>query len=141
MDNYERNGLGTLFKEIKSSLKILILDDEHDKFSRRFKKGRYDIYVSSANNDNLEVTLIKDKSKKSGEIAITDGLEKLTIEETENLLKIVLKELIVSSNFNKYNKRRYLDFYSNVETGNIKSSITVGVRNKMNQSLRIDYWG
>jgi hypothetical protein len=140
LDNFEKNGLGTIFKEVKSVLIVFLSDDNIDKISKIYKRGRYELILESENKNYFNINLIKDNNKIGQGFDISNGFEKFTIEELENLLKCILKEFIIHSNFNEYNNRRDLDFTFNVTNENNINSITVGVKNTKEEPIIISYW-
>lgn len=140
LDDFEKNGLGTIFKEVKSILVDFLTDEATDAISRKFKNGRYEFILESNNKNYFTIHFKKDNSKPSHIIDISNGLDKLTIIEIENLIKCILKDFIIVNNFNEYNNRRDLDFYYDVTITNNINDINVGVRNTKNEPLRITYW-
>lgn len=140
LDDFEKNGLGTIFKQVKSILVTFLTDKETNAISRKFKNGRYELILESENKTYFTVNLLKDNTINSNIVDISNGLDKLTIEEIENLIKCILKDFIIVNNFNEYNERRDLDFYYEVTNQNNIDSIKVGVKNTKKEPLRITYW-
>jgi len=140
IDDFEKNGLGTIFKEVKSVLIVFLSDNSTDAISKDYKSGRYQLTLESANKNYFNINLLKDNNKVGQQIDISNGFEKFTVEELENLLKCILKEFIIHTNFNEYNNRRDLDFTFSVTNENNIDSIVVGVKNKKNEPIIISYW-
>ena len=139
LDDFEKNGLGTIFKEIKAVLVTFLTDNKNDIISRKFQNGRYEFILESSNKNYFTLNFRKDNSQPSCYIDISNGLNKLTIVEIENLIKCILKDFIIVNNFNEYNNRRDLDFYYDVTNSNNIDDVKVGVRNKKEEPLRITY--
>lgn len=140
LDDFEKNGLGTIFKEIKAILVIFLTDKNTNAISREFKNGKYEFILESNSKNYFTINFKKDNSKTSRIIDISNGLDKLTVEEIENLIKCILKDFIIVNNFNEYNNRRDLDFYYEVtNVGNI-DNVKIGVKNTKQEPLRITYW-
>ncbi|WP_053976671.1 putative phage abortive infection protein [Mangrovimonas xylaniphaga] len=140
IDDFEKNGLGTIFKEVKSVLIEFLTDEGADAISKDYKSGRYRLTLESENRNYFNINLIKDNNKTGAAVDISNGFERFTIEELENLLKCILKEFIIHSNFNEYNIRRELDFTFNVSNDNNIDNIMVGVTNTSNNPIIISYW-
>lgn len=139
LDDFEINGLGTLFKEVKSVLKDFLSDHETDTITKDFKNKKYKITLNSSSNNNFSITILNNNNINSNQIDIIDGFEKFNNDEIENLLKCILKELIIYANFNNYNIRKEINIYGNVEVQNNENSIKVGVENINNNPLKIHY--
>ena len=140
IDDFEKNGLGTIFKEVKSVLVIFLSDKSADMISKDYKNGRYQLTLESENRNYFNIKLSKYNATRGQQIDISNGFEKFSIEELENLLKCILKEFIIHSNFNEYNNRRDLDFTFDVTNENNIDYITFGVKNKKNEPIVISYW-
>lgn len=140
IDDFEKNGLGTIFKEVKSVLVIFLTDKSADMISKDYKNGRYQLTLESENRNYFNIKLSKNNGTIGRKVDISNGFEKFTIEELENLLKCILKEFIIHSNFNEYNNRRDLDFTYEVTNEDNIDYITVGVKNKKNEPIIISYW-
>ncbi len=140
LDDFEINGLGTLFKEVKSVLKDFIIDSENEEIVKEFKNKKYKISLISNANNNFSIHIVKNNDIISNQIDIIDGFEKFTIEEVESLVKCILKEFIIYANFNTYNIRKEIDIYYEVFNDNHSYNINIGVRNIKNNPLKIHYW-
>jgi hypothetical protein len=139
LDKYEKNGIGLILKDMKSVLSYLMDDDEIGEIHRTFKRGRYDLKLTTIDTDEFNIIISRDLSKNIIQREIVDGLEKFSDYEIENLLECILKELIIVSNFNMFNQRRHLCFYSETKVIGQKSIIKVGVRNKAEYPLILRY--
>jgi len=139
LDSNEKNGLGYLFMELKEVLTLLIDETKFDQLHRKFKNGRYDLTIKSEQPSEFEIILTIDSTKNSKKSAISDGFDKFTHKQIECLIEGIVKELIIVSNFNKYNYRKELHFDSDTNTINNQTIIKVSVKNKMNKPLKISY--
>lgn len=139
LNDFEKNGIGYIFIELKSYLQDFINDPEYSEFSKGFKNNRYVLQVSSQEYNYFEILIIKDDSKSSRKKDMTDGLEKFTNKEIENLLECLIKDFVILSNFNAYNERKELDFYSDTSISNTKTNIKVGVKNKIGNPLIVKF--
>ncbi len=139
LDSNEKNGLGYLFMELKEVLTLLIDETKFDQLHRKFKNGRYDLTIKSKQPSEFEIILTIDSTKNSKKSAISDGFDKFTHKQIECLIEGIVKELIIVSNFNKYNYRKELHFDSDTNTINNQTIIKVSVKNKMNKPLKISY--
>lgn len=139
LDKFEKNGIGLILKDMKSVLSNLMDDEEVGEVHRTFKKGRYDLKLSTIDDNEFNIFIIRDLSKNIAQREIVDGLDKFSDDEIENLLECILKELIIVSNFNMFNQRRHLCFYSDTTVEGQKSIIKVGVRNKADYPLILRY--
>ncbi len=130
LDAKEKNGLGYLFLELKETLVHVLRSHELNLVERKFKSGRFTVKLTSIYKYQFEISFIKDLSKKSSKPAVTDGLEKFSSKEIEDLLQGISKELIVISNFNSYNNRKNLIFSGEItELDSLKTEVTVTVTN------------
>ena len=139
LDKFEKNGIGLILKDMKSVLSYLMDDDEVGEVHRTFKKGRYDLKLITIDDNEFNILITRDLSKNIAQREIVDGLDKFTDDEIENLLECILKELIIVSNFNMFNQRRHLCFYSDTIVEGQKSIIKVGVKNKAEYPLILRY--
>lgn len=139
LDKFERNGIGMILKDMKSVLSYLMDDEEIGELHRTFKKGRYDLKLIAIDDNEFNILITRDLSKDIAQREIVDGLDKFSDDEIENLLECILKELIIVSNFNMFNHRRDLCFYSNTTLEGQKSIIKVGVKNKAEYPLILRY--
>jgi len=137
LSNLEKNGLGTIFKDIKSILKNFLIDPNTNELEQIFKRGRYTILLESPNNSEFSITITTDYTKNIPGHSIIDGLDHYNRDEIENLLKCLIKEYIIHSNFNKFNSRRDLFFdFDNTDQNIIK----VSVRNFYGGKIKIHQW-
>lgn len=137
MNKFERNGLGQILREIKTLLKLfLIVSDDH-KLTKSFMSNRYILEIISHHQSELSITIRIDKTKAFNNTSQIQGLEHLTPNEIENLLKCVLKEFIIYSNYNVFNIRREIKFESTTIGA---SEVSAKVYNWMSIPLKIHYW-
>jgi hypothetical protein len=141
LDIYERNGLGTIFKQVKQETKKLLKDSKNTHYEANFTNGRYKIILISENKGSLELWVIRDNKRTSNQLSITNGFDKMKIKDIKNLLKCILKEIFVISNFNKLNERQNIlidgDFYIRP---NYKEEATSTIRNRYLIPLKINHW-
>ncbi|CAI9679408.1 putative phage abortive infection protein [Elizabethkingia anophelis] len=137
LSKFERNGLNTIIKEIKSIMKSFLIDDEYNTITRDFKKGRYKITLISEKRSEFLFDLSINYSKNSIDKDITDGLECFTNEEIENLFKCIFKEFFFYSNFNTYNNPKNLKIDRFVSTNNL---IQIKVHNLLSERIKVHYW-
>jgi hypothetical protein len=136
---FERNGLDYLFKEFKEVIKLLIEEKNIDIAERKYKADRYAVSLQSENSSTFSITIKRDTSKNSTQQSLVDGFDKFNDQEIENLLECIIKELVISSNFNNYNNRRELEFFSDTVVNATISTITAGVKNKNDKPIRLSY--
>jgi hypothetical protein len=139
LNGFERNGLDLLFKEIKDVLKYLMDNTKTAIAEKDYKSGRYVFSACSDNRKSFYFELKRDVSKSNSQPTFIDGLDRFSDQELENLLECIIKELIISSNFNCYNKRKELVFFSKTDVFNSITTISAGVKNKANNLLKISY--
>jgi hypothetical protein len=141
LDNYERNGLGTLFKQVKQEAKKLLKDIDSSHYEATFTNGRYKIQLISENKGSFKLSIIRDNNRTSNQLSIANGFDKMKIKDIKNLLKCILKELFVISNFNKLNERQDIiidgDFFIKP---NFKEEATSIIKNKYLIPLKINHW-
>lgn len=137
LDEREKNGLGYIFKEMKEVLNALLNDESTEAVKRDFKKKRYSLRLSSESKSKFIIGLARDTSKNSNRLSIADGFDKFTSKEIENLIEGVVKELIIVSNFNRYNNRKDLKFDSNTIVNGTRTEIEVSVENLKGENLKI----
>lgn len=110
MDEYEKKGIYNIFKDLKHIIKNIIEDSETIELVKTYKHGKYKFTVLSKKNYELYVSIFIDSSKNpSGQFNV-NGLCKFNISQIHNLLKCVLKEYIIYSNYNKFNKSSEIEF-------------------------------
>lgn len=137
LSKFERNGLGTVIKEIKSVMKHFLIETNFNTMSKSFKKNRYSIVLTSEKRSEFYFELKIDFTKNSADKSIVDGLEHFTTEEIENLFKCIFKEFLFYSNFNKFNKRKNLRIDRIVSTNNL---IQLKIQNTLDERLKVHFW-
>lgn len=140
LDEFEKNGLGNLFKDLKDVIKSFLVNEKTNSISRSFKKGKYQLILKSATKYEFSITVKRDKTKNSEELSVIDGFDKYSNEDLENLLKCIMKELIIISNFNQFNDRKNIDFSFDVDFDNNPTSTTIKVVNTEQIPLKIYFW-
>lgn len=134
----QRNGIDVLFFMFKTSIKNLSKQQGTETISRKY--GRYQFKIDHSQIDKFVITIIKDDSKNSSIPDIVDGLEVFSIDDIERIFECLIKEIVIISNFNKYNTRRELEFFSeDVNINGSVSTITTGVRNTQNKKINFRY--
>ena len=134
----QKNGIDVLFFMFKTSVKKLSKSQGLETISR--KAGRYQFKIDHSQINKFVITIIKDDSKNSNIPDIVDGLEVFSIEDIERLFECLIKEIVIISNFNKYNIRRELEFFSeDVNINGSVSTIITGVRNTQNKKINFRY--
>lgn len=136
---FERNGLDYLFKEIKEVLKVLIENNDVKHAKKKYKSDKYILLAHSETHSAFQIELQRDTSKNNIHPSIVDGFDKFTNQEIENLLECIIKELIISSNFNQFNDRKNIVFHSETVVNGTISTIKVGVKNKKGEKLKISF--
>jgi hypothetical protein len=141
LDSYERNGLGTLFKQVKQEAKKLLKDANNSHYEANFTNGRYKIKLVSENKGSFQLSVIRDNMRTSSQLSITNGFDKMKIKDIKNLLKCILKELFVISNFNELNERQDLviDGFFFIKP-DFKEEATSIIKNRYLIPLKINYW-
>lgn len=137
LSKFERNGLSTIIKEVKSVLKIFLIDDEVNEIEKVFKKGRYKIRLQSNQKHEFSFEIIIDSTKNPPGQYIIDGLEHFNHEEIENLFKCIFKEYLFYSNFFKYNNIRKVRIYKDISTTN---HIKLTIKNIEQKPIKVHYW-
>jgi len=137
LDDYEKNGLGTIFKDIKSKIKSFLRDGKTTSIDLRFKRSRYIISLRSTLNNEVKIEIKMDLGINPPGLFSINGLDKFNYSEIENLFKCILKELIIYSNFNKFNIRRELDFDFDISD---PTKIIVLVKNIYGLKIKVHYW-
>jgi hypothetical protein len=137
LSKFERNGLGTIFKEIKSVLKVFLIDEKINSLEKTFKRGRYKIQIESSKKTEFTFELLVDNKKNPPGQFIVDGFDNFIHEDIENLFKCIFKEFLFYSNFFKYNNIRKVRINKEIcEPHRIKISI----KNINNESIKVHYW-
>jgi len=139
MDNYERNGLGTIFSQIKQEAKKLLNDTENSLYETTFTNGKYKIELVSENKGSFQISITRYTRRTSNQLSIANGFDKMLIKDIRNLLKCILKELFIISNFNNFNVRQEISItgdYSNV--GNTEKA-TSKIENIYQIPLKLKY--
>lgn len=137
LSKFERNGLGTIIKEIKSVMKHFLIETDFNTISKSFKKKRYSIVLTSEKRSEFYFELKIDFTKNSTDKSIVDGLDYFTTDEIENLFKCIFKEFFFYSNFNKFNKRKNLKIDRIVSTSNL---IQLKIQNTLDERLKVHFW-
>ncbi len=137
LNNFERNGLGAVIKEIKYVLKSFLIDKNIKEVEKSYMSGRYTIKLKSDNQSEFSIEIHLNRAKVFTGIHIVQGLDKFTYDEIENLFKCIVKEFIIYSNYNEFNNRRELNFNFDIADPN---KIIVGVKNWMSLPIKIHYW-
>ncbi|WBX76237.1 hypothetical protein PG911_16665 [Tenacibaculum ovolyticum] len=121
MIEFEKNGLGTVFNQIKQEARLLLKDKDYPVYENTFKNGRYKIILTSQNEGILTITINRFLNKNSNQLSITNGLDRMTIKDLRNLLKCYLKEIFIYSNFNKFNNRNEILIDSNMNFNSVQN--------------------
>ena len=115
MDKYEKNGLGSIFNQIKQEARLLIKDENYPIYETSFKNGRYKIELTSENKGILSISISRNDNKNSNQLSFSNGFDKLSSKDLKNLLKCYLKEVFIYSNFNKFNNIKEISIYSKLD--------------------------
>lgn len=110
MDEYEKKGIYNIFKDLKHIVKNILEDHNTTQLEKTYKHGKYKFTVLSKNNYELYVSIFIDSSKNPSGLFNVNGLCKFNISQIHNLLKCALKEFIIYSNYNRFNKSNELQF-------------------------------
>lgn len=137
LDKFERNGLGTIVKEIKYVLKTFLIDKKSNKIEKRFMGGKYVIVLKSNNKSEFTLEILLNRNINAFGLNIIQGLDKFNYEEIENLFKCILKEFVIYSNYNLFNNRKELNFEFDVSN---PEKISLSVRNWKELPIKIHYW-
>lgn len=136
----ERNSIDSLFFIIKDIIKESNLRLDDFKMQVPIPSVKYSIYIylKAKRSDLLfEVKVISNTiNTTNGYI----GLDKFSNDKIQALLDCFIKEMVIYSNFNKFNKLSDLKFYSTPIT--IKGNayiIQSGVKNKLGSKLVLRY--
>jgi len=137
LDKFERNGLGAVIREIKGIVKEFLLEPEINQLQKNYMSNRYILKLESNHRSEFSIEINIDKTKLFTGLSIIQGLDKFTINEIENLLKCILKEFIIYSNYNMYNIRRELIFESNNDgIGQVNAKLY----NWMSIPIKVHHW-
>lgn len=133
------NGLNTLLLALKSML-IHSLDGKTVEVIESADE-RYTFKVEvSGNYDTLKLILTRDSSKRLFRNDFQyEALEGFTAEELKNFFLYFVKDCVVIQNFNRFNKRRELDFEPEVIIDGNKETVTIPVVNNRHHRIAINY--
>ncbi|MCH5235324.1 MAG: hypothetical protein J1E16_08500 [Muribaculaceae bacterium] len=138
LDKVERMGINIVFHNSTRLLKRILLKNDSDfLFKASDRNLKYSFEIRTKRNYEVDITLRIDNSRINNVMEYR-GFEKFTNKKLQALLDCFLKETFIYSNFQKFNKRQDLDFYSNpiITQGNI-CIIHSGIRNKQKLPLKI----
>ena len=131
----ERSSIDVLFCIMKDLIKRADRDCLFNRQQVPIPSLRYSIYITLINKSDLVIE-IKIKTKKLNTTNGYKGLDKFTNDQIQALLDCFIKELIVYSNFKKFNNPTDLKFYSLpiLIKGNTVTIIS-GVKNEKHEKL------
>lgn len=138
LDKIERIGINIVFHNSTRLLRRILLKRDSDIIFRVPGKNlKYGFEIKTKSNYEVEITLHIDNSQKNNIMEYV-GLEKFSNKKIQALLDCYLKETFLYSNFDKFNKKQDLEFYSNpiIIDGTI-CIINSGVRNTQRLALKI----
>ena len=138
LNKIERTGINIVFHNSTRLLRRILLKRDSDIIFRVPGKNlKYGFEIKTKSNYEVEITLHIDNSQKNNIMEYV-GFEKFSNKKIQALLDCYLKETFLYSNFEKFNKKQDLEFYSNpiITDGSI-CIINSGVRNTQRLALRI----
>lgn len=139
LDNEERISIDAIFFIIKDLIKDMIGQYGTVRKQVPIASTKYRVYVTLVNNNELSID-IRINCNASNTTTDYLGFEKFSNEKIQALLDCFLKEMVVYSNFKKYNKLSELKFYSlPIMTKSGTITINSGVKNKYNKDLILRY--
>lgn len=136
LDEIERAGLGIVAFHGTRHIKKLLNKNQKDIVVRiPDKNSKYKFELKITGDYEVEICLTVDYGKDN-HVMEYRGLDKFSPKKIQALFDCFLKEVILYSNFGRFNKEKDLEFYSNpiVSHGKIHY-INSGVRNKNKQRL------
>lgn len=137
LDKFERNGLGAVIREIKGIVKTFLLDPETNQLQKNYMSNRYILKLESNHRSEFSIQINVDKTKHFIGSNLIQGLDKFNLHEIENLMKCILKELIIYSNYNLFNIRREIIFDSDNDG---VAQVNAKVNNWMSLPIKVHYW-
>ena len=138
LNKIERTGINIVFHNSTRLLRRILLKRDSDIIFRVPGKNlKYGFEIKTKSNYEVEITLHIDNSQKNNIMEYV-GFEKFSNKKIQALLDCYLKETFLYSNFEKFNKKQDLEFYSNpiITDGSI-CIINSGVRNTQRLALKI----
>lgn len=138
LNKVERTGINIVFHNSTRLLRRILLKRDSDIIFRVPGKNlKYGFEIKTKSNYEVEITLHIDNSQKNNIMEYV-GFEKFSNKKIQALLDCYLKETFLYSNFEKFNKKQDLEFYSNpiITDGSI-CIINSGVRNTQRLALKI----
>ena len=137
LDKFERNGLGAVIREVKGVVKEFLLEPDIQQLQKNYMSNRYILKLESDHRSQFSIQIHIDRTKQFSGLSIIQGLDKFTLHEIENLLKCILKEFIIYSNYNMYNVRREIVFISNNDG---QGQVNAKVYNWMSIPIKVHHW-
>lgn len=132
----ERSSVDSLFFIIKDVIKDIYKENTKTKKQIPIPSLKYRIFIllnKDKSNLSIEIIVNQNASNTTNDFA---GLDKFSDDKIQALFDCFIKELVLYSNFKKFNKQNHLIFYS--EPISTKKSITLiqsGVKNKNNERI------
>lgn len=138
LNHIERMGINIVFHNSTRFLRrILYKQESNIKFTSRENEQKYSFEIKTKKNCEVEISIYIDSSKKNKTMEYI-GFEKLNNKKIPALLDCYLKEVFLYSNFERYNKKEDVEFYSNpILLHNNIYTINSGVRNIKEESLKL----
>lgn len=140
LSDEEKTSIDSLFYIIKDLIKEMVGKEGTIKKRVPIASTKYLMNITLINHIDLsfEMKINKNVSNTTNEYL---GFEKYSNEDIQALLDCFIKEIIIYSNFGKFNKRSELEFYSFPLIGKSKGLVTIqsGVKNKLDNNLILRY--
>lgn len=138
LNHVERMGINIVFHNSTRFLKRMLLKRESNIVFRVPSKGlKYKFEIRTTSNYNVEIKIEINNSKENKTMEYI-GFEKFNSKKTQALLDCYLKELFLYSNFERFNKKENIEFYSNpILINKDICIINSGVRNTKQEALKL----
>ncbi|NDV46943.1 hypothetical protein D0T49_07770 [Paludibacter sp. 221] len=138
LNKVERMGINIVFHNSTRLLRRILLKRNSDIIFRApGDELKYRFEIKTKSNYEVEVTLQIDNSEEN-KVMEYAGFEKFAPKRIQALLDCYLKETFLHSNFEKFNKKQDLEFYSNpIITNKNICIINSGVRNTKGEALKV----
>lgn len=138
LNKSERMGINIVFHNSTRLLRKILLREGSNMIFKAFDEySKYKFEIRTTSNYEVKIILQIDNSKTNRTMEYK-GFEKFTDKKIQALLDCYLKEVFLYSNFERFNKKEELEFYSEpIKIDGHISIINSGVRNKKGKALKV----
>lgn len=138
LNKSERMGINIVFHNSTRLLrKILLRKGANMAFKPYDEHSKYKFEIRTTSNYEVKIILQIDNSKTNTTMEYK-GFEKFSDKKIQALLDCYLKEVFLYSNFERFNNKEDLDFYSEpIKIDGHISTINSGVKNKKAKALKV----